>query len=172
MKKINCNLIVAGPATGKTFLAMHDERFVDLDGLRAQYKYGFKDILELEFERSKGNRGEVVNKDSKDYIIKKINEVINSSKIGLLSYHDDILKYVEDNNIAYCLVYASLDSRDEYIKRMKNRGNDDDFINAMTDSDIWNDFYKKDVMNDKAVYKIELKPDEYLFDIRSYFVEE
>ena len=42
----------------------------------------------------------------------------------------------------------------------------------MTDSNIWNDFYKKDVMNDKAVYKIELKPDEYLFDIRSYFVEE
>ena len=69
-------------------------------------------------------------------------------------------------------MYTSLNSRDEYIKRMKNRVNDDDFIKAMTDSDIWNDFYKKDVMNDKAVYKIELKPDEYLFDIRSYFVEE
>lgn len=34
MSKINCNLIVAGPATGKTYLALNDKRFVDLDGER------------------------------------------------------------------------------------------------------------------------------------------
>ena len=93
MSKINCNLIVAGPATGKTYLALNDKRFVDLDGERAAYKYGFSSISELEVERSKGERGEVVNRDSLQYITRMIDEVIRDKRIGLLSYHEDILEY-------------------------------------------------------------------------------
>lgn len=94
MSKINCNLIVAGPATGKTYLALNDKRFVDLDGERAAYKYGFSSISELEVERSKGERGEVVNRDSLQYITRMIDEVVRDKRIGLLSYHEDILDYV------------------------------------------------------------------------------
>lgn len=33
MDKIkDCHIIVCGPAVGKTYLAQHDNRFVDLDG--------------------------------------------------------------------------------------------------------------------------------------------
>lgn len=169
MKRINCNLIVAGPATGKTYLALNDKRFVDLDGARAAYKYGFSSVSELEFERSKGARGEVVNKDSLQYIIKMIDEVIKDKKVGLLSYHEDILEYVWKNNIPYCLVYASFDSREEYIERMEKRGNSLEFIKNMTDEDIWKSFYEKDVLDTKATYKIELGKGQYLFDIRNYF---
>ena len=137
MSKINCNLIVAGPATGKTYLALNDKRFVDLDGERAAYKYGFSSICELEVERSKGERGEVANRDSLQYITRMIDEVIRDKRIGLLSYHEDILDYVWKKNIPYCLVYASLDSREEYIRRMRKRGNSLDFIKNMTDEDIW-----------------------------------
>ena len=147
MSKINCNLIVAGPATGKTYLASNDKRFVDLDGERAAYKYGFSSISELEVERSKGERGEVVNRDSLQYITRMIDEVIRDKRIGLLSYHEDILDYVWKKNIPYCLVYASLDSREEYIRRMKKRGNSLDFIKNMTDKDIWKKFYEKDLLD-------------------------
>lgn len=37
--KIRCNIIVCGPAIGKTYLAEHDSRFVDVDGMKADYKY-------------------------------------------------------------------------------------------------------------------------------------
>ena len=172
MRKINCNLIVAGPATGKTYLASNDKRFVDLDGIRAAYKYGFSSISELEFERSKGARGDVVNKDSLQYIIRLIDEVIKDKKVGLLSYHEDILEYVWKRNIPYCLVQASLDSREEYVERMEKRGNSLDFIKSMTDEDIWKSFYRKDVLDNRATYKIELGKNKYLFDIRDYFLEE
>lgn len=172
MSKINCNLIVAGPATGKTYLALNDKRFVDLDGERAAYKYGFSGISDLEVERGKGRRGKVVNKDSLQYIIKMIDEVVRNNKVGLLSYHEDILDYVWKKNIPYCLVYASFDSREEYIRRMKNRGNSLDFIKNMTDEDIWKKFYEKDLLDTKATYKIELGKNKYLFDIRDYFLEE
>lgn len=170
--KIKCNLIVAGPATGKTYLALNDKRFVDLDGERAAYKYGFSSVSELEFERSKGERGEVVNKDSLQYITGMIDEVVRDNRVGLLSYHEDILDYVWKKNIPYCLVYASFDSREEYIRRMRKRGNYLDFIKNMTDEDIWKKFYEKDVLDTKATYKIELERDKYLFDIRDYFLEE
>ena len=172
MSKINCNLIVAGPATGKTYLASNDKRFVDLDGERAAYKYGFSSISELEVERSKGERGEVVNGDSLQYITRMIDEVIRDKRIGLLSYHEDILDYVWKKNIPYCLVYASLDSREEYIRRMRKRGNSLDFIKNMTDKDIWKKFYEKDLLDTKVTYKIELGKNKYLFDIRDYFLEE
>ena len=39
MEKYKCNIIVCGPAIGKTYLAEHDSRFVDIDGMKADYKY-------------------------------------------------------------------------------------------------------------------------------------
>ena len=38
-KSIKCNVIVCGPAIGKTYLAKHDKRFIDLDDMKATYKY-------------------------------------------------------------------------------------------------------------------------------------
>ena len=36
---------------------------------------------------------------------------------------EEIINYLLENNIDYCLVYTDLDLREEYKKRMEERGN-------------------------------------------------
>ncbi len=167
--KINCKAIVCGPAIGKTYLANQDNHFVDIDGLRAVYKYGL-DKDSKDFERGKLNRGKIVNKDYMEYAKNLLIDTIEEGKIALLSYQEDLVNYLIDNNIDYCLVYADLDSRDEYIKRMKERGNPDNFIYEMTNEDIWKEFYKQDEEDTNPTYKLKLKKGEYLSDIKEYFI--
>lgn len=167
--KLNCKVIVCGPAIGKTYLADHDNRFVDIDGLRAIYKYGL-DKNSKEYESGKLNRGKVVKKDYMEYAKNLLIKTIEDGKIALLSYHEDLVNYLIDNKIDYCLVYADLDSREEYIERMKERGNPDNFIYEMTNEDIWKEFHKKDEEDTNPTYKIKLKKGEYLSDIKDYFI--
>lgn len=170
MEKYKCNVIVCGPAIGKTYLSKIDNRFIDIDGLKADYKYGLKDIPLKEKERGKLNRGKIINNDSSKYAIELLKQTIKDNKIALISYNTKIIEYIINNNIPYCLVYADKSLREEYAKRMKERGNNDFFINQMTDKIAWNDFYLKNEQDKIARYKIKLNNQEYLSDIKDLFV--
>ena len=52
---------------------------------------------------------------------------------------------------------------------MKNRGNPDKFIEAMTNENIWNYYYEQNKNDIKPYFKIELNPGEYLSDIKNKF---
>ena len=68
MKRMDCNVVVYGPAVGKTYLANYDKRFVDLDEIKGRYKYGL--------ENGKLNRGTIVNSNSTKCVIKILEEEI------------------------------------------------------------------------------------------------
>lgn len=169
-KKYNCNVILCGPAVGKTYLASIDNRFIDIDHERAKYKYNLYSKNDVEFESTKADRGKTINKDYNEFTIKLLKKTIKENKIALISYQKEILDYILDNNIKYCLVYADLSARNEYIKRMKNRGNNDKFISEMTNIESWNKFYINNECDNKATYKIKLKNNEYLSDYKDYFI--
>lgn len=169
MDKIDCKIIVCGPAIGKTYLAEHDKRFIDLDGEKAKYKYGLYNITLKELEKGKLNRGEIVNHDSSAYIIKKLNDYITDNLCVLLSYNSHVIDYIHQNNLPYCLVYAGKDASQEYKQRMISRGNSELFIEQMTNISAWNKFYEENKNDTKPKYKIELKQGEYLSDIAELF---
>ena len=50
MNKKLFDIIVCGPAVGKTFLSKIDSRFIDLDQMKAKYKYDIKN--EEDFEKN------------------------------------------------------------------------------------------------------------------------
>jgi len=166
MKKI-CSVILCGPAVGKTYLSKTDSRFIDLDGMKAKYKYGIID--EIDFEKNKLNRGKVIHQDSLEYALNILKKEISSDKIILLSFNKEILAYLWDNNIDYFLVYPNINSREEYINRMKNRGNNEKFIEAMTNIKDWNLFYTQNKNDTKPTYKIELEEGKYLSNIKNKF---
>lgn len=166
-----CKVIVCGPAIGKTYLAEHDKRFVDLDGERAKYKYGLFNATNKELESSKLKRGAIVNKDSIEFAIKRLNESLANGKCVLLSYHEKILKYLDDNKIEYCLIYAGKNLANEYAERMKKRGNNLEFITQMTNANDWDRFYDINIKNTKAKYKIELKANQFLSDLINLFYD-
>lgn len=170
MKKYKCNVIVCGPAIGKTYLAKIDDRFIDIDGLKADYKYGLNNTKLEDKENGKLYRGEVINKDSTQYAINLLETTIKNNKIALLSYSEKILNYINENNIPYCLVYADKNLREEYIKRMKARNNNDNFIEQMTNETAWNNFYHQNELDRKPTYKIKLEDNKYLSDIKDIFI--
>lgn len=170
-KRIKCNVIVCGPAVGKTYLAEHDKRFIDLDDMKATYKYGLNNISRKNKENGKLNRGKIVNKDSTEYAIKILEEEIKNGNIVLISNGSkNLLKYIVEKNIDYCLVYANINDKDKYIKRMKKRGNNDAFIERMTEEKLWKKFYEENRNDIRPKYKIELNSGQYLSDIKSFFL--
>lgn len=170
-KSIKCNVIVCGPAIGKTYLAEHDKRFIDLDDMKATYKYGLNNISRKDKENGKLNRGKIVNNDSTEYAIKILEEEIKNGNIVLISNGSkNLLKYITEKNIDYCLVYANINDKDEYIERMKKRGNNDIFIKKMTETKEWKRFYEENRNDIRPKYKIELNSGQYLSDIKNIFL--
>ena len=166
MKKI-CSVVLCGPAVGKTYLSKIDSRFIDLDGMKAKYKYEIID--ETDFEKNKLNRGKVIHQDSLEYALNILKKEISNDKIILLSFNKQLLSYLWDNNIDYFLVYPNINSREEYINRMKKRGNNEQFIEAMTNIRDWNLFYTQNKNDTKPTYKIELYEGQYLSEIKNKF---
>ena len=169
-RKIKCNIIVCGPATGKTYLAEHDKRFVDIDGMKADYKYNLYNLPLEEKEKSKLNRGEVIKHDSSKYAIELLKETINSNRIALLSYNTKVIDFIIENKYEYCLIFADKTLLEEYKTRMKNRGNNQAFIEQMTNQANWDGFYEQNILDKKPTYKIELKSGQYLSDIKDLFL--
>lgn len=170
MKKYNCNIIVCGPAIGKTYLSKIDNRFIDIDGLKADYKYGLENTNQQDKEKGKLNRGKIIKEDSSKYAINLLKETIENNKIALISHNAKLIEYINQNNIPYCLVYADKSLREEYAKRMEERGNSKKFIDEMTNEISWNNFYLQNESNSKPTYKIILKQNEYLSDIKDLFI--
>lgn len=170
MKKIKCNVIVCGPAIGKTYLAATDNRFIDLDEIKSNYKYSLNNLTSEEKEKNKLNRREIVNYDSTRYAIRILEEEIQKGNIIMLSYSDGIIQYLIDNKIDYCLVYANQKLADEYAERMSKRGNNIKFIEAMTNKNAWKTFYHNNSNDTYATYKIELNEGQYLSDIKNIFI--
>ena len=168
MKKIY-DVIVCGPAVGKTYLSKIDSRFIDLDQIKAKYKYNITN--EEDFEKNKLNRGKVINIDSYEYSLNILKKEIKGEKIVLISFNKEILEYVINNKLKYCLVYPGINSRNEYINRMKKRGNSEKFIESMTNKNIWNYYYHQNKNDTKPYFKIELNEGQYLSDIKNQFFE-
>ena len=170
MKKIKCNIIVCGPAIGKTYLAQHDSNFVDIDGMKADYKYNLYGISQEEKEKGKLNRGEIVNFDSSKYAINLLEKTISENRIALLSYNEKIINFIIENKYEYCLVYADKNLNNEYAQRMKKRGNTKLFIEQMTNPKNWDEFYEKNINDNNPTYKIKLNSGQYLSDIKDIFI--
>lgn len=170
-KYYKCNVIVCGPAIGKTYLAKHDKRFIDLDEMKADYKYGIKDATREEKEYGKLNRGKIINNDSTEYAIKILEREIKNNNIVLISSgNKHLLKYIVDNDIKYCLVYAKRELLDEYKERMIKRNNNEKFINKMTEKELWEKDYLENKEDKRPKYKIELESGKYLSDVKELFV--
>ena len=166
----DCKIIICGPAIGKTYLAEHDDRFIDLDEIKANYKYGLYNATREEMKKGKLNRGKVVNEDSTKYAIGILEKELKNNKIILISSgNNGVVKYILDNKIKYCLVYAGLELLDEYKNRMIQRGNNSIFVDKIANEQKWEEDYIKSVNDVNATYKIELKKGQYLSDIKDRF---
>ncbi len=160
-KKIKIFLCI--PATGKSYLASVDKRFVDIDGEEADYKYDYpKDMPIDDFSRHQGH-SKVVRFDSEEYIHKKLLEHLADGKIILSATHKHILEFLDEKKLPYIIVQYHVDEVEHFKDRMRKRGNTEDFIEAMTKNRA--ESYINHKKDPNAVACIDIHEGEYLMDL-------
>ncbi len=163
MELKDIRVFVCVPAVGKTYLAKTDNRFVDMDQIKAKYKYGLENATDFEFEQNKGNRAKAVRQNTTEHMKELFDYYLkNTDKILLFAPNPLMVDMIFSSGIPYCLVYHSKDCVDEIRKRMKNRGNQENFIKSMLDP--IDDFYNASVLDTRPTFKIELFGGEFLSD--------
>ena len=164
MELNECRVFVCVPAVGKSHLASQNDNFIDMDEMKARYKYAQETNSEKEIEWLKGNRGKAVRTDTLQYIENKTKEYLASTdKILLFAPNKEIVEMICRNNIPYCLVFHDKDCIKEIEERMRKRGNQENFIRAMIDP--IDEFYQASISDTRPSLKIELHAGEYLADI-------
>jgi hypothetical protein len=91
-----------------------------------------------------------------------IKENIGKADIILVSSHDVVRKALEENEIEYTLVYPSVELKEEYIERYKRRGNNEGFINFISNN--WENFIE-DIERETFPDLIRLGSNEFLSDV-------
>jgi hypothetical protein len=80
----------------------------------------------------------------------------------LVSSHKDVRDALVKKGIPYVLVYPNRDIKDEYIKRYKDRGNNDAFVDLLDKNwDNWMD----EMDNQEGCSKVKLGSGQYLTDV-------
>ena len=164
MNLSDIRVFVCVPGVGKTYLSKQDDRFVDLDSIKAMYKYGYDpNVSDFDFEGYKGNRGEAVRGNTTQYMEQQMLHYLNETdKILLFAPNPQMVEMIVNNNVPYCLVYHSKECVEEVRDRMRKRGNKENFINAMLDP--IDSFYEASVKDTRPAFKIELFNNEFLAD--------
>ena len=85
-----------------------------------------------------GNNTDVRNPEFPRNYIQHIKDNLETKDVIFVSSHDNVRKALEENNIDYYLVYPDKSLLNEWIYRMKNRGNNEKFISFITSN--WNKF--------------------------------
>ena len=80
----------------------------------------------------------------------------------LIGTHKEVRDMLRKNNIKYTLVYPNIHLKSEYLVRYLYRGDNNSFILGIVDN--WDKFIVQ-MMSEEYPSKIELKSNEYLYDV-------
>lgn len=75
-----------------------------------------------------GNNTKTRNPEFPNNYIKHIKENIGKIDVIFVSSHKEVRKALRDNGIKYFMVYPVKDMKEEFLKRMKDRGDTEQFI--------------------------------------------
>lgn len=101
--------------------------------------------------------------------ITHIQSLIGKKTVILVSTHKEVLEGLESNNIDYILVYPQRKLKPEYLKRYKERGSPEGFVNLLDSK--WDNFMDDLEQRTKPKQRIILKKGEYLKDILNKIYE-
>lgn len=85
-----------------------------------------------------GNNTKERNPDFPQNYINHIKKKMETEDVIFVSSHDVVRKALKDNDIEYHIFYPDKSMKEEWIRRFKERGNDDGFIKFISSN--WNSF--------------------------------
>lgn len=113
-------IISAFPACGKSYMYenFNGKPYIMLDSDSSKFSWIYEDGVKTD----KRNPNFI-----EDYIA-HIKENIGKVDVIFVSSHADVRKALRDNGLKYFLVHPCLSMKDEMLRRMNERGNDENFI--------------------------------------------
>lgn len=97
-----------------------------------------------------------------NYIDHILGLIQQNTDIIMVSSHETVRKAMIEKGILYTLVYPSIDQKEAYIERYKQRGSPEGFIKLISEN--WESWIK-DCQEQTGCIHIELKPGEYISDV-------
>lgn len=123
-------VISAFPACGKSYcFNNHQDIYTMLDSDSSEFSW-IKD--------SEGNNTKERNPNFPSNYIDHIKENIGKVDIIFVSSHEVVRKALYNNGIKVIIVYPNKDLKEEWIRRFKERGNNEGFINFISSN--WDNF--------------------------------
>ncbi len=150
-------IIVCSPGLGKTYLSEMNNKFIDIDRLRSNFKYNRdKNYSIVEHEKSKGTKRTTLKTKEEvlKYSIDLIKNNIESNKISLIAPNEDLVKTIYKLNIPYAIVFCDKKINNIMMKRLYKRGNSKQFVEEMYGDEISEYYYNKDMEDNRPSYKI------------------
>jgi len=149
-------VISAFPACGKSYcFENHQEEFSILDSDSSQFSW-IKD--------EDGNNTKERNPDFPQNYIKHIKKNIGKVDVIFVSSHEVVRKALADNNIKTIIVYPNKNLKSEWIRRFKERGNNEAFIKFISDN--WGNFIDDIENEDSGFLKQRLNDENSYLDIK------
>lgn len=149
-------VISAFPACGKTYcFKNHQEDFSILDSDSSDFSW-VKD--------SEGKNTKERNPDFPQNYIEHIKKNIGKFDVIFVSSHDVVRKALADNEIRTIIVYPNKTLKSEWIRRFRARGNDEGFINFISDN--WYRFIDEIENEDYGFLKERLNDENSFLDAR------
>lgn len=146
LKNRKTKVIAGFPAVGKSVVTKNSHTVV-LDSDSSKFSWISEGVRHPEFPNN---------------YIQHIKANIGKADYILVSSHDVVRKALEENNIEYTLVYPSIELKDEYLERYRNRGNDEKFISFISRN--WDSFIE-DIEAETFPTLNKLNSGEFLADV-------
>jgi len=148
-------VISAFPACGKSYcFKNHQDKYSMLDSDSSEFSW-VKD--------SEGNNTKERNKDFPSNYIKHIKDNIGKVDVIFVSSHEVVRKALVDNKIKTIIVYPTKGMKEEWIRRFKARGNNDGFINFISNN--WDNFIDDIEKEDSGFLKEGLSNEKMYLDL-------
>jgi len=155
-------VISAFPACGKSYM------FKNYNGK----PYTMLDSDSSEFSWIKDENGKNTKERNPEFpenYIKHIKDNIGKIDVIFVSSHEIVRKALSDNKINFFMVYPEKSMQEEWIRRFRERGNDENFIKFISDN--WDGFIDN-IRSEEYPNYYELQSDEYIGDILNYIIDE
>ncbi len=113
----NTKVVSAFPACGKSYFFNNRKDLACLDSDSSEFSWVIDE-----------NGNKVRNPEFPANYIKHIKENLGKADFIFVSSHLQVRQALNDNNIEYVTVYPETSAKSAWLQRMKDRGNDENFI--------------------------------------------
>lgn len=153
-------IISAFAGSGKSYATKQLENAIDLES--SDYQWIYEDDVTDDVEARKGIENRKKNPNFiKDYV-DAIEKVRDEYHQVFIAAQPAVLEELVNRNIPFAVAYPTKDSKDTYIQRYINRGNNEQFVNLM-DTNFYN--FVDDMMNNEMASKhIVIEQNKHLLD--------